>query len=106
MTPTLRAELDRIQDFLMGPEGGDLADVLSALRGPDVEPDYVKDRTTVHIRRAAFPKLSLGSSAAFTAHSRWTMWTREPFYPAAANGNHFRIHAENAGRVLELEPKC
>lgn len=58
MTETLRAELDRIEDFLMGPEGAALAAILSALRGPDNDDRFLKSKTTLHIRRAAFPRIA------------------------------------------------
>lgn len=59
MTDTLRAELNRIETFLLGPEGKHLALILSALRscdGPQAE-RFPKTITTMPIRGAAFPRL-------------------------------------------------
>lgn len=57
MTETLRAELDRIQEFLLGTEGFALANVLAALRGPDDGDEVLKTSTTNFIRTAAFPNI-------------------------------------------------
>lgn len=104
MTPTLRAELDRIEDFLMGPEGGLLMDVLSALRGPD-EPtkDHKKAATTVHIRAAAFPRLA-ASSGRFTDNGKWqiasTVSFRRP--DIGYDYGHFESHINKAAEHLGL----
>lgn len=76
MTPELRAELDRIEEFLMGPQGADLAMVLSALRGPDETNEIVKESTTNFIRNAAFPRLhaiAAASSGGCNARECWMM---------------------------------
>lgn len=108
MTPTLRAELDHIEEFLMGPEGSKLAAVLAALRGPDEvavsETDnwHLKDETTVHIRSAAFPRLA-GTSGNGYARTGWVMWTNRSFNPLARSKSpHFTGHIEDAARALDL----
>ena len=100
MTPTLRAELDRIDEFLNGPEGAELALVLSAIRGPDIpHTDEVKYATTNHIRRAAFPKTCCNENPA-----GWDLH----LYPFNAfkeeGGWHFKDHIVKAATVLGLIP--
>lgn len=124
MTPELRAELDRIEEFLMGPQGADLSMVLAALRGPDNDNDTVKECTTTYIRTAAFPRLErapaiVGLGA--NAHEAWVMW-RDPrgfttdhdalFARASEGGrpnpiirSHFIGHVRRAAIVLELMSK-
>jgi hypothetical protein len=100
MTPELRAELDRIEDFLMGPQGDTLTDILSALRGPDDENETLKRRTTVYIRQAAFPRLAINSSC-----SRQWIMTLGPMFAKAAvldGSTHFLRHVRFAARVLGL----
>lgn len=110
MTPTLRAELDRIEDFLMGPEGKQLADVLSALRGPDAGGGGLKFRTTNFIRTAAFPKLTEASQDRDgldgSANDSWMLDRNGEHISVPTGVNkpsyHFLSHIESAARVLDL----
>ena len=118
MTPTLRAELDRIGEFLQGPEGNELAAVLAALRGPDETPlssfdnSFLKDETTVHIRRAAFPRLATRYDAHLAVHpsgrtwagvGSWTLVTKRPFNAhSRSKSQHFTNHIEDAAYVLDM----
>lgn len=63
MSERVRELLNTIDNMLMkqdtyeeAKDSSDLWSVLSALRGPDSGDDRVKDKTTVLIRRAAFPR--------------------------------------------------
>ena len=104
MTPTLRAELDRIEDFLMGPEGEELAAVLSALRGPDNSSLHDKCQTTTYIRARAFPRLavSLGSC---TASDVWSFVRLKPFRDNTdiSLRFHFENHVHAAAVILGLK---
>lgn len=121
MTPELRAELDRIEEFLMGPQGADLAMVLSALRGPDNDNDTVKECTTTFIRTTAFPRLGhIPAAPGLGANAReaWVMYldprgftTNHDYLIArarAAHGidavvrSHFTGHARRAAVILEI----
>jgi hypothetical protein len=100
MSPELRAELDRIEDFLMGPHGAELANVLSALRGPDFpDVDHVKEETTIHIRRAAFPRLAAQLSS---FRLGWALWTDRPFKMPRPGTGHFYAHVRTAAIALKL----
>lgn len=54
--PTLRQMLAIIDGFFVTQDGEELAQVLSATRGPDDDNADKKDVTTAIIRRKAFPK--------------------------------------------------
>lgn len=65
MTKSVRAELNRIERFLLkgGTDAIDLWNIMSALRGPDdinggIDDSYIKENTTAPIRTKAFPNLS------------------------------------------------
>ena len=61
MTKAVRAELNRIERFLLkgGTDAIDLWNIMSALRGPDDANDmWIKEHTTAPIRTKAFPNLS------------------------------------------------
>lgn len=63
---TLKGSL-RLIDLMLGATYGyPLAAVLRALRGPDNENHVLKERTTAHVRHAAFPRhgTRLGSTYA------------------------------------------
>lgn len=102
MTPELQAELDRIENFLIGPQGHALASILSALRGPD-EGDYnLKAATTTHIRSAAFPRLKdrveWGHSVGWDMDTSSHFDTNHPYI----GRTHFKSHVEAAARLLGL----
>lgn len=103
MNPKLRAELDRIGEFLAGPNGAALADVLSALRGPDSNDVALKERTTTLIRRAAFPQLlatpiSEGSASA----SSWSLQVNVAGIILPLPRDHFSNHIKSAADALGL----
>jgi hypothetical protein len=95
--------LETIEDVLLrgDDDARNLWDILSALRGPDVDPLFtIKGRTTVHVRRAAFPRLalkadmfrqSLGIPADF--HAEYPFEEPRPF-------SHFNDHIVEARRAL------
>ena len=89
-------------------------DILAALRGPDFDQDFyaanlVKQRTTVHIRREAFPKLAASCvSGDFrnSARSRWDLVTSVPYdakVKRSFTSAHFFTHLRNAALVLGLK---
>lgn len=114
----LRKELDRIEDFLLGPYGEDLAAVLSALRGPDNESDHLKDMTTCVIRTAAFPRLATSS---MPLRGKWLfapsgavlktmrLWDDDGFDANASQpyhrwgGFHFISHIKVAAKALGIK---
>lgn len=104
MTPTLRAELDRIEQFLMGPEGRDLAAVFSALRGPDDCNLDLKMKTTAWIRGAAFPKLR--NQYPYDPNLFVVGWSfdKSKKFTLPVKNSHFRRHIVRAAKVLELIP--
>lgn len=104
MTDSLREDLNTIEQLLMGRNGKQLWDILTALRGPDKDNDYYKNATTSLIRRRAFPKLFVDGSAfgsmACTAVDRQDLVEyRLTFDPAY---NHFRCHVMWAFDALGL----
>lgn len=106
MNAEVRAELDRIREFLEGPDGSKLWDVLSALRGPDNENREAKNET-VRIRRAAFG-VTPPSGVDFYDWGRGWAITGEPPRPTTkalelATGWHFTSHICAARRALGLE---
>lgn len=64
MLSEVKKALAAIEDVLLAGDSavsGDLWDILAALRGPDIDQSVynnVKDKTTVHIRRHAFPRIA------------------------------------------------
>ena len=60
---SLRKDLNIIEKLLQGPNGQQLWNVLTALRGPDYGNDAHKDATVGIIRRVAFPNLFVRGSA-------------------------------------------
>lgn len=120
MTPTLRKILDDIEEALMGPDGGQLADVLAALRGPDNESDELKSATTNHIRAAAFPKLIYSIEyPTYDDKIRFQRWDVSRVRNAIPTNHgldrhrgsvlygasdHFLDHVIKAAKVLEVTP--
>jgi hypothetical protein len=109
MTPKLRQQLDTIDQWLTEEGGKDLAHILAALRGPDVETfdaDLTKRQTTAVIRSAAFPKL-----AAITHQTRfasaWVFSYPGEYYRSPDTlGFHFKTHVDLAAETLGLsEPR-
>lgn len=102
----LRHQLDTIDGWL-SEKGGDLLwDVLTALRGPDAGTyNYeLKDRTTIHIRRAAFPRTADGYVKLGTATQRAQFDTLRSFKRPGLNDEltHFQQHIGAAARALGL----
>ena len=109
----VRKALDAIDEILSGKDSFAATymwDVLSALRGPDVDDQGLKDATTSVIRAAAFPKTSILS----TMHGGRVGASMAPDTDAKANLraglattqiNHFMFHANVAFSVLGLKWK-
>ena len=92
----LRKQLDQIDAWLCAEGGADLADVLSALRGPEGDDRALKARTTIWIRRTAFPCL------AEQPMQTLKMETSVPFvFPMGPS--HFDHHIRQAAIALEFE---
>lgn len=107
MTPTLRAELDRIEAFLAGDEGADLGVILAALRGPDDE-DLRKKNLTIHVRRAAFPRLARelrfwGVGKLWSLYLPKEAFVVPPPSPVGYHNDHFLSHIRDAAKVLEMD---
>lgn len=110
MTPKLRAELDRIEEFLLGDEGASLAHVLTALRGPDSGDLVVKQATTTHIRSTAFPRLAKQFGSLFTepgSVNHYDMWDFKmgKLTLPAEGWSHFYSHITLALSALGIEYK-
>ena len=112
INPKLRDALDVIQGFLLDPAiGGELADVLSALRGPDSDDMQMKIRTTNHIRRAAFPEMEkplITGIVDGTALRRWDLWVEGPMnitHPIHNQSPHFLSHIRRAREALGQDPE-
>ena len=110
MTPTLRAELDRIEAFLAGDEGADLGVILAALRGPDDE-DLRKKSLTIHVRRAAFPRLAR-KLRFWGVGKLWTLYLPKDAFvmppspsleDVVLHRDHFLSHIRDAAKVLEMD---
>jgi hypothetical protein len=103
--PPFRHMLDRIDQFLAqhayDTQGRKLWDVLSATRGPDMPGSFgVKDATTVHVRRKAFPLTAEKGpdiGASFTTYDV----VRKP----KSSSDHFNRHIEDAYLALGIKPK-
>jgi len=110
LSPKVREVLDTIDAMLTQGEAQDardLWDVLAALRGPDTDNDELKDRTTVPIRRAAFPKMTAlyeagirQVGAVFTPTYR-SREEADTFVPEE-DDSHFSYHARLAAKVLNI----
>lgn len=102
--------LDTIDEFLSDEnisryEREYLWDILTALRGPDAKDSYtVKDRTTIPIRRAAFPKVAkhaeggnyfVPADFGNAEHMFNLDWGEE-------TDAHFEYHAQNAASALDF----
>lgn len=119
INPKLREFLDQIDRMLLDPEvGGSLADVLSALRGPDDLDgrQRLKEQTTIPIRRAAFPRvceINIPSQVPLifprtndTARTRWDTYRpsgqAEGVFLNRTRWGHFENHAQDAAHALGL----
>ena len=109
MTKSVRAELNRIQKFLLkgGRNAIDLWAILTALRGPDDNSDsFLKASTTEPIRTKAFPVLARegnngGIPAGFAPRSR-KIDSRAGFrFPF----NHFLSHVDMAAVAIARRGK-
>lgn len=113
----LREFLDQIDEMLSHQEvGGDLADVLSCVRGPDQENDYftrkglnLKAQTITSIRKAAFPKtctLPFNICDFNYAKNRWSTWQETQDVGkvncAESTSEHFTSHVKKAAAHLGL----
>ena len=111
MLPEVRAELDRIEAFLLrfDEAARDLAAILSALRGPDSDDYEVKRKYTLPIRCKAFPKLE-EAYLQYKGTVGWNMELKEDcklVYPTFVNSDlqvHFRTHILNAIEALNSVP--
>lgn len=102
---TLRQKLDIIDGWLCELGARDLADVLSAIRGPDSENDGLKSVTTMVIRTAAFPKTAAESTGWNQDYTGWMFAMPEDVYqnPIFTEDSwHFRHHAELAAKALGI----
>jgi len=114
MTEKLRKVLDQIDKALCDSEIGEpLANILSALRGPDVAGnETVKYHTTQVIRSAAFPKLAKlardtgnvigGSKIWLMAKPENTFFCCDRCDPDTNAGTHFTAHVRRAAADLGL----
>jgi len=119
MRERTREILDRIDEILLAGAKADWDDaeddygvaielwnVLSALRGPDVKDGNefdLKDTTTVHIRRAAFPKLAAWADRARRQYAGgMQIWSRKRFDFSSEDDSHFIDHVRVAAKVLGL----
>jgi hypothetical protein len=105
---TLRAQLKVIERFLRGPRGGDLADVLAAMRGPDNNNTDAKKASTVYIRRSAFPTLA-SAPVNSSALGKWTIADEPPSAPIdlaivreLSGSWHFTNHVKRACNILDI----
>lgn len=103
---TLRVALDYLDKILVRQDqtSRELWNVLTALRGPDVDigPPYdTKEATTVHIRRAAFPLCKTIEDYVNGA----TFFTSSEFAPRQAYrvSTHFSNHIADAAKALGLD---
>lgn len=106
---TAREVLDLIDNFLLegdSTETNKLWDVLSALRGPDSDDFRLKDETTIHIRRAAFPRFSSTQNRWGDNKTRAVFTSDHPYVSprttSSASG-HFCSHIRSAAMVLGLK---
>lgn len=107
---TARDVLNMLDTFLSSDktdndERQKLWNILTALRGPDNDDIYQKERTTVPIRRAAFPKMAEQSDiwpcgAQFMSFSIANV----PDFTPRDDDTHFDFHARAAARALGLYP--
>lgn len=82
-----------------------LWDVLTALRGPDTYDKELKDRTTVPIRRAAFPQLAKVEDENGCGYipASFSNFEGNAFDKKWADGpTHFAAHAKRAATALGL----
>ena len=107
MRKAVRAELDRIETFLLqnNTDARHLWDILSALRGPDKTEDAMaKAVTTCVIRRRAFPKLAKSTARYNIPASFRSMSGRNPRYPLVRKfeGFQYEPHFEKHIRVAAV----
>jgi hypothetical protein len=122
--PNVRAALDYLDGIFAkgGEDAQALWDVLSALRGPDVDPSeesFMKRDVTIPVRRAAFPKTCYTVCEAYFGpydagvHQRASFGTRGRSYSyqglaltshSLNNGHvgHFALHGCRAAEALGL----
>lgn len=95
----VRKALAVVEDVLLGhdQDARDLWAILTALRGPD-DGDYeMKSRTTVPVRRAAFPRLARNIQRAYHIAD---FDSSEPL-PVVAFSSHFNGHIADAVIALK-----
>jgi hypothetical protein len=111
MNLSLREKLDIIDAWFLEYNGGELADVLSIVRGPDTQNPHDKARYTNALRKAAFPR-TWQSALVYTYHgfSRWGVTHTEVYSSddlveknADYSINHFESHILRAANVLGLK---
>lgn len=114
MLPEVRSMLDQIDEMLAKKDraAGDLAAILSALRGSDIssiDADMAKGFSTMPIRSIAFPKLA--DARRFTeeiwldpAHTRcWSMtdaFRLKSDHNSINHSYHFKIHIDLAVEAI------
>lgn len=111
MTPETKLMLDQLDEFFIvharGPASRELWAVLAALRGPDTSSKGgLKNRTTIPIRAAAFPRLREQAARAFERYCADIIATG-PFTIEQADwvAPHFIEHAIGAAAVLGINAK-
>lgn len=117
MTPEARAELNRIEDFLMRNDksSAQVMAVLTALRGEDKDESgfgvevFSKTHLTVPVRRAAFPRMALagvlyevGKGETAFGMGIDSIYTGKLVLAKGAS-RHFRTHVRMAAEALGLE---
>lgn len=102
---TARQMLDKIDRFLLtagSEESSKLWNVMAALRGPDDDTgdSYLKGRTTVPIRKAAFPRVNASGRSRHVTNGA-TFWGETAVDIAADEVGHFFTHVRDAARSLK-----
>lgn len=107
MRKTVRAELNRIEKFLLKKNfaSRDLWAVLTALRGPDVDKRQygkTKEKTTAVIRTKAFPKLAVRANnlPATFARKKTKLFNVDS---GAYVSTHFQNHIDSAERAFKAK---
>lgn len=102
---TARQMLDKIDRFLItagSEEASKLWNVMAALRGPDDDAgdSYLKGRTTVPIRKAAFPRVNASGRERHMTNGA-TFWGQDTVNVAEHEVSHFFVHVRDAARSLK-----
>lgn len=106
---TWREALNVLDEFMVKneEEASSLWLVLTALRGPDNVSHLAKHSSTVHVRKAAFPKLA--GTGGYLPADLWPEYalntTREFIIDGCGCPEHFCDHVARATQILGLDKK-